>query len=432
MKNFNAINDVAKARLCTGCGNCAFAVADKITMQETADENRRPVQSAPFTKGEKDKIRQFCPALGGVAAQENLSAGDHLTTVWGPVLEVWEGYAADDEIRYRGSSGGAVTALALFAIEQQGFSGCLHIKAKKDQPLLNEAAYSTDRAALLEGSGSRYAPASVCDGLHYAQQAPGPSVVVGKPCEIKAVEQARQADPVMAEKVGLTLSIFCAGTPSHQGTKALLKQLKPRVNSLSVAHLKYRGEGWPGTMQATWHSRTNPKGHARAISYDEGWGKILQKHRQWRCHTCEDHTGEYADIAVGDPWQTPQTENAKGRSLIVVRTERGRTMVRQAVAQGAIKVAPRDPHILFAAQPNLYTTKGAVWGRSLAMKLFGQPAPALSRAGFYCFLRLSFMDQVKSLAGTVKRMLQRRLYLPKKLHLAPWMHPFGGQSSDTK
>ena len=67
-----------------------------------------------------------------------------------------------------------------------------------------------------------------------------------------------------------------------------------------------------------------------STSYEEGWGDILQKHTQWRCRVCADHTGAFADISVGDPWHAPpEGDTDAGRSLIVARTPRGRLQGRR-------------------------------------------------------------------------------------------------------
>jgi coenzyme F420 hydrogenase subunit beta len=82
------------------------------------------------------------------------------------VLAAWEGWASDDEIRHRGSSGGAVTALAAFALSNSGAAdGVAHVAARADDPRLNEAVISRDRAGLLRGAGSRYAQASPAESL---------------------------------------------------------------------------------------------------------------------------------------------------------------------------------------------------------------------------------------------------------------------------
>ena len=45
---------------------------------------------------------------------------------WGPITGIWEGYATDPETRFRGASGGVLTALAAYALEVLGMHGVLH------------------------------------------------------------------------------------------------------------------------------------------------------------------------------------------------------------------------------------------------------------------------------------------------------------------
>ena len=77
-----------------------------------------------------------------------LERADAIDADWGPVMATWEGWATDDEIRHRGSSGGAVTALAAFALESGAADGVAHIAARADDPRLNQAVISRDRAGL--------------------------------------------------------------------------------------------------------------------------------------------------------------------------------------------------------------------------------------------------------------------------------------------
>lgn len=408
----NTLEDVVASRLCNGCGACSALAPDAITMDETRDENWRPRKVATLDPQEEAKIVKACPGANPVS----LTNGETLhKSTWGPVLEVWEGYASDFDIRHRGSSGGAVTALALFAIEKMGFGGALHVKARKDNPILNEAAISTNRGELMEGAGSRYAPASIGAKLRDVAEADTRSVVIGKPCDIAGANTVARFAPELAEKMGLTISIFCAGAPSHEGTDALLEHLKPAGTPVDaeLASLDYRGEGWPGDMRAVWN--TEEGAVSGRTTYADGWGNVLQKHRQWRCHTCADHTGEHADISVGDPWQTPIDEDAAGKSLIIVRTERGRAFVRAIQDAGYLFLEEKDPEILFAAQPNLFTTKGAVWGRSLALKMSGLRAPATNRESFNCWMKLPTKNKVQSVAGTLKRVAKKKLYKPKQV-----------------
>jgi coenzyme F420 hydrogenase subunit beta len=88
-------------------------------------------------------------------------------------------------------------------------------------------------------------------------------------------------------------------------------------------------------MQAEWTDADGTHRVSDGIPYAEGWGRILQSERRWRCRVCADHTGAFADISVGDPWHAPpEGDTDAGRSLIVARTPRGRAFVEAAIAAG--------------------------------------------------------------------------------------------------
>lgn len=413
IRQLSSLNDVVKNRMCTGCGACAAMAPLFVKMAETEDENRRPVINSSIDAETQSLIMNSCPSVNGETRHDTTEIGQ----AWGPVLEAWEGFATDKNIRFKGSSGGAVTALSLFALDMLKFSGVLHVKAQKDKPTLNEASLSRSYADLMEAAGSRYAPASVCDNLGLVADASDACVVVGKPCDIAGVNAVAKNDQQVAANLGLTISIFCAGTPSHSGTKALLNHLSP-TGEAKLDSLKYRGDGWPGNMEARWKT-ADGNIETRTTTYSDGWGNVLQKHRQWRCHTCADHTGEEADISIGDPWQVPTSTEEHGKSLIIVRTKRGQEFLRRAVAAGYLQVKQQSPRVLFDAQPNLFATKGAVWGRNVAMRLFGRKAPALRIDSFKCWLALPFKAKCQSILGTIKRIVSKKLYQVKKTN---WLH----------
>ena len=405
------LDKILSGRLCNGCGACAAIAPEHIKMQETDDEARRPKICAKLSKALDQHLVEHCP--GANNTQASIPPGNLTSTAWGPIFEVWEGYAADPDIRFKGSSGGAITALALYCLEQEGFSNALHVKADKSNPKYNIAAFSTNRDELMEGAGSRYAPASVCDALPDLEKTSGLSVVIGKPCDIEGVQNVSKQNEALQRKIGLTLSIFCAGTPSHKGTDALLQYLGAKKDH-ALNKLQYRGGGWPGNMKAEWETPSGKK-LSFETSYAHGWGNILQKHRQWRCHTCADHTGELADISVGDPWQNPPEEEEHGKSLIVVRTLRGERILRAAMKAGYLVAKPKKPEVLFAAQPNLFATKGAVWGRSFALRLAGLKAPKFSKASLDCWFKLPVKSKLQSILGTLKRIFVKKLFLKKEI-----------------
>ncbi|MFT4648893.1 MAG: coenzyme F420 hydrogenase subunit beta [Glaciecola sp.] len=403
------IRDVAEKHLCTGCGVCAYLEPEGIRMVDDLGQGRRPVVAEGAGAGE---ALAACPGKAMELPPFDPDSG-HLKELWqgwGPILELWEGYASDPEIRLAGSSGGAATALSLFALEEGRSSGVLHTGARRDVPYLNETIRSQSREQLMAASGSRYAPASPCDGLQQIEDGVGKSVFVGKPCDAAALNKAEVLRPALAAKVDVSIAIFCAGAPSTEGTLEMARQLGV-PQSDRIDSVRYRGNGWPG-MAVVRGKGSDGRQVSGELTYAESWGRILQKFRPWRCYSCADHTGELADLSVGDPWYRDIPKGEPGRSLILVRTERGREFLHAAMQAGALTLEKAEPHILPDSQINLLHTRGAVWGRNWACRLLGVAAPKYSRMGTgKTWLQdLSFKQRAQAFYGTFKRVFTKRLY----------------------
>ena len=412
-RRISGITDVAERQLCTGCGVCASVQPDVIRMVDDIEFGRRPIVAESDAAGQRPTTTAALACCPGAALRHDDDPAGidvRLRAAWGPVLEVWEGFAADPEIRWKGSSGGAATAIALHCLTAEGMHGVLHIRARDDVPYLNETVLSTTRDELVSATGSRYAPASPCDRLDLVRAAPAPCVFIGKPCDVAAVAQASRHDAELGRQVGLTIAIFCAGTPTTRGTLEMMRAMGIE-DPATVTSVRYRGNGWPGRATVTTRGVEGAEQRAE-LSYSESWGGVLGPHRQWRCYVCPDHTGEFADVAVGDPWYIEPDGADPGRSLIVARTERGRRAIRAAVVAGALVAFPVANDRLPASQPELLRVRGAVWGRVAAMRLFGIPAPRFGGLPvFSIWLReLSWREKLRSTVGLARRIRRKGLW----------------------
>lgn len=405
----NPISRAVGCNLCTGCGACAGLAPDFIRMVEDPVQGRRPVvQPTEEGRAAANRVAAACAGLG--SDHGSLPRADVLDRTWGPVRAAWIGHAVDTELRFRGSSGGAVTALALFALQSGQVSAVAHTQAEPTDPRKSRAALSRDRADLLKGAGSRYAQASPAEILADLPQEP--TLFIGKPCDVASVAKARAAEPDLAARLPLSIAIFCAGAPNLVAADRLLTRLgKP--DGARLTGLRFRGEGWPGLMQARWQ-QNGVETTSEGISYAEGWGQILQAHRRWRCRICTDHTGAFADISVGDPWhQPPDAGTEMGKSLIIARSAAGEALIRAAIAAGALVATPAPREAIAQSQPNLLASLGAVWGRRTAMRLIGLPVPADTGLPLFSqWMALSLKEKVQSIGGTLRRIVKLRLWQP--------------------
>jgi coenzyme F420 hydrogenase subunit beta len=409
--SFRSVADVVSWRLCLGCGACVSVCPNRaLLLVDVQDDGLRP-------RTDRDKCAQcgqcikVCPGINIETSCTETAVMPELRRAWGPVLEIWEGYAADPEIRFLGSSGGVVTALSLYCIEKMRMQGVLHVGADGGNPLANVPVVSCDRPSLVKRTGSRYAPAAPCSGFELLNGGAGSQFVfAGKPCDVAAVRKWQALGGEACDRIAVAISIFCAGTPSTRGTLRMIEELG--VAPGQVSELRYRGCGWPGRTVA----KTNGDGNEHpSMSYGEAWGEILSKHTQFRCRLCPDSTGESADLSCGDPWYREIEPDDPGRSLVLVRTAVGRKILHEAMNTGYVRLERVDAGVLPESQQSLLHRRQELWGRLTALRLLGVPVP---RYGGFSLLAnwraLPVTDKIRSVLGTIRRARQRGWSRPNR------------------
>lgn len=326
------IEKIKKHHLCMGCGLCASVLGtEKCEMRLNEEGFYEPNVIQPLSSSESKQVKKLCPGIRVVAKAHK--------GVWGSMLSICEGWAADAAIRHKAASGGVVTSLAICAIEQHLVDAVLQVGVRDDSYLYNELRVSRSKEDVLRNAQSRYAPALV---LHRIKEIFDSSTetfaFVGKPCDIAAMKNFTRLYPQYAGRVRYYISIFCAGMPSYNAT---IKTWQMSGHQDEPSSLKYRGDGWPGNFIARFAD-----GSSFQLSYNESWGKILGRHVGFRCKICPDGIGMLADVAVGDSWNTmdgyPDFTESDGRSFCMVRTATGDRLMQVALTNGYIETKTLD------------------------------------------------------------------------------------------
>ena len=417
------VEEVVASRLCHGCGACSYACnTNAISLQNFVEIGIRPIVDA----SKCTSCNECVSVCSGIRLEHKPRAfsseiQEVLRTEWGPVLEVWEGHAVDEEIRFKSGSGGVTTALALYALECEGMHGVLHVGMDPETPYLNRTVMSHTRTELVTRTGSRYAPAAVCGELDLIENAPAACVLIGKPCDIAAARMAAEIRPEFKNRLGLTISIFCGGTPSTKGTLEMLRVLG--VKPEEADDVRYRGHGWPGMSGASVKGAV--KVGRREMTYKQAWDTILTKHKPFRCHICPDGTGEFADISCGDPWYRPIEEGEPGSTLILVRTQHGKDILQRAIEAGYVVAEPRSSDVLPRSQNGLMMRRRSVLPKVVSLWLMFLPYPHFRGFSLWRgWLRFSMVSKFVSFYRAFRWMLGLRRQGPLRLQ--------GGESIDTK
>lgn len=364
----------------------------------------RPEIEDDLSDTENELLSRVCP--GGRLAYE--ANGRPFATIWGPVLDAYVGYATEPDLRFRASSGGALSALATYMLESGEADYIVHVGADPDTPWLNQIEESTSVSEIVGRAGSRYAPSAPLSGILQRLQQPGRAVVIGKPCDIAGLRMYCRQDPVIAARVAAMLTFLCGGIPSRQGVELILRRMA--VNPSDVASFRFRGHGWPGRACATLKN-----GEQRSLSYAETWGGILSHHVQKRCKICPDGTGIFGDIACGDAWHIdrngrPIFDEHEGRSLMIARTEHGKRLLQGAEKADRIKIERAPLADLTQMQPGQIRRTQLTLSRLAAMAALAKPIPSFTGLHLLRAARnAGLFANIKSFWGAVRRTLRGQL-----------------------
>jgi coenzyme F420 hydrogenase subunit beta len=360
----------------------------------------RPVGLGPVAPAAEAIIAKACP---GAVVSPWPNKGE-VDAYWGPWRRVATGSATDPQVRFEGSSGGAISALLIHALDAGFVDRVLHIAPDPAAPTRNVMAVSRTPQEVLARAGSRYTASSPLAAIEAMLAEGGRFAFVGKPCDVSALRLLGEADPRVAAHVPLALSFFCGGIPSHDGVGRILQTLG--VAAEQVVAFRYRGQGWPGSARAL-----TKAGQAHEMSYAESWGGHLSKEVQFRCKICPDAVGGVADIACADAWYGddegyPSFEEAEGQSLIIVRNEAGERLLESALAAGALAIQPLDRAEIDRMQPSQARRKRLVLARTAALPLLLQPVPRMRGLRVWQAARRSgFKDGLRNFLGSIRRTL---------------------------
>lgn len=131
-------------------------------------------------------------------------------------------------IRYNSSSGGLITQLLIFALEECIIDGAQVTRMKNDNPLEPEPFIARTKEDIIGASTSKYCPVPANIALkEIIDSKKGEKfAVVGLPCHMHAIRKAEQINKKLSEKTVLHVGIFCGHSSNFLGTKLWLDKFR--------------------------------------------------------------------------------------------------------------------------------------------------------------------------------------------------------------
>lgn len=367
------IQQSMKWEMCTGCGTCAGACENlALKMIRNFEGVYVPVLNSDLCNQCQVCI-EVCPGLSvnSNEIKKNKSTNKKENIFIGDYLNCYIGYAVDLDVRYNSSSGGLVTALLIFALEEGIIDGALVTKMCKSNPLEPEVFIARNKEQLISASKSKYCPVPLNSVIKEILNGDGNYAIVGLPCHIHGIRKIEKINPRLKQKIKLHVGLFCHHTPNFYGTEFLLQKMNIRKEN--IKKLSYRGSGWPGMMTI------DSKDNYRTIIPYEIYSTIIFGGYFFvptRCTLCTDGTSELADISFGDAWQSNSKFCKSGESVIVSRTAIGEKILQNMISKNRIildQISVRD--VIQGQKGMLCLKKKTVQARFLIRNFFHKSLP---------------------------------------------------------
>lgn len=394
-----SVEDIDQKGLCIGCGICqSIAGNNNISLSFGKDGFFHPE-----IKGDGNKqwniIKSVCP---GIEVKLDTQCSSKYEKLWGPFKNIFLGSACDEQLRWKASSGGGLSAILISLLEKRIVSKIVQTGTNPANPLENITVVSTNTTDVSNCAGSRYSPSTPLINIKkILHECEDKIVFVGRPCDISAIKSYLKIFPEEKKKVYMLISFFCAGTPSFCATENLLEKMGAPKNNLK--DFWYRGRGWPGKSTAI---DSNNKQYS--MLYQQSWGKILNTKLHFRCKICADGIGSLADLVFADGWEIkngcPCFEEKDGQNLIISRTENGDKILQDAIENNYIKIKQIEINKIQLIQPSQFYKKKIIGARIMALRMTGLVYPKFK--GFNIIhnsLRVNPIVFLKNLLGSLYR-----------------------------
>lgn len=323
--------------LCTRCGACYAADRDGVLVK---DPLGYPVVKADTKPTEVERLRAVCTgenwayrALLDATHGEDY-AYDPSSADKGQVLRLGIAYSRREDLVSRGQSGGVTTSIVAAALGSGLIDSFLAVRrpqqageAFRSEPFIVRSIDELGAAA-----GSKY---TICPSLEMVPELERDSrayAVSLLPCQTAGLRKMQAEGLVSPEKCRLVVGPFCGFNMEQRVGSELARRLgldPGRVVEFGNRKGEFPGETFFRTADG--EVRTLDRTAHRAL---------YRIFTPTRCLTCTDFTNELADLSIADCWIPDDGGGFRypqGAAWILVRTERGRRFVENAVESGFLE-----------------------------------------------------------------------------------------------
>ncbi|WP_461865880.1 Coenzyme F420 hydrogenase/dehydrogenase, beta subunit C-terminal domain [Thermococcus sp.] len=238
----------------------------------------------------------------------------------GSIFDIYLARATDKEIRQRKvASGGAVTALLVYAIENGIVDGV--VTAKKTKGLEGEAIVARNKKELLEAAGNKWSivPFAARLKAKIEEENLKNVAVVCLPCQAQFFGQMRDfplLETDFGERIKYIISLFCMGTFAFDAFLNYLR-MKHGIKADTIVDISLKAN----FLEVHYNNNVLQLPIKEIYSY-----------LQTGCLVCTDYTGTWSDISAGF------IPTEKGWTVLITRNNRANELIKNAKKEGYLEL----------------------------------------------------------------------------------------------
>ncbi len=327
------ITNIVDQYLCHSCGSCFASCGDDSISYKTT------VGGYLFPEINYDT----CTNCG---LCYDVCPGDHFTDYLkdqtkddpfvGNIISSYVGRATDEVIYKNSQSGGAVTALLKSLLESGQISAAIVTSMNTNSPSYSEAKIVTTVEELISAQKSKYVPTNITSLMQKIEKIDGTIAMVGLSCHMHGLENLLTIKRKLKNKI-IKIGLICDRVMTSVSIDFLSQQVTTDKKIKNFVFRDTLNTAYPGDTTVT----TN-NGNIKKLDKKS---RMLMKDyfTPSRCLLCFDKMNIYADIVIGDPHGIANVDRTYGESLVLVRTDKAKQIVDQAIKSQDIILRDTSP-----------------------------------------------------------------------------------------
>ena len=370
--------EVIQVGLCTACGTCVGVCTPRAIEMEYEKDEPEPKLVGKCT--DCSICYEVCPGKDiPLPDLDQAFLGrkrDFAEETVGIFQACYKGHALNKYIKATSSSGGMVSGLLTYALEEGIIEAAIFAVWRKDKPWRCQPFIATNPEQVLQGM--RTGPMIVPNNALLFEAAISKKYkkigVVGLPCHIHGLRKMQKygKPKKVIDSLKIMIGLFCAATYYWEGTKHLLAEFGSIKEIEDIVAMDYRGGAKPGGLYVL---TRDGKIHFIAGKHDYTWHFLgAATYKRDRCLMCVDFSAELADIACGDIFQRGADPTERWVAT-VARTRIGQELITGAHEKGHIHVEEHDSTLIPASGLGWEAKKHAGMYRLIQRRNYGWPAP---------------------------------------------------------